>query len=259
MSKPSSYLLCATPRSGSTLLCDLLKDTGLAGAPNSFYRQLSIPDWVADWGITVSESDPAFDRIYLEAARRIGTAGTGMFGMRLMWNSVDDMLARFAGLFPDAQGDAALIDMAFGPTRYVYLRREDRLAQAISRTRAEQGGLWHVNADGSERERIKSAPMVYDRARIATYLAEAEADNSKWEDWFASNRIEPFRLSYEQLSADPSSAIAGVLAFLGSDPSGAAQLRPRTRKLADAQSRDWAERFKAEAAGTDLFSSHGSD
>jgi len=30
-----SYVVCATPRSGSTLLCELLKSTGVAGHPVS--------------------------------------------------------------------------------------------------------------------------------------------------------------------------------------------------------------------------------
>ena len=41
-----SYALCATPRSGSTLLCDLLADTGVAGRPDSFFR----PQAIAEWG-----------------------------------------------------------------------------------------------------------------------------------------------------------------------------------------------------------------
>ena len=35
-----SYLICTTPRSGSTLLCELLADTGIAGRPDEYFQQL---------------------------------------------------------------------------------------------------------------------------------------------------------------------------------------------------------------------------
>ena len=35
-----SYLICATPRSGSTLLCDALERTGIAGSPAEHFEVL---------------------------------------------------------------------------------------------------------------------------------------------------------------------------------------------------------------------------
>ena len=35
-----SYLVCATPRSGSTLLCEGLKATGVAGRPEEYFEAL---------------------------------------------------------------------------------------------------------------------------------------------------------------------------------------------------------------------------
>ncbi len=41
MPKPNtSYLICATPRSGSTLLCEALDNTGLAGHPKEYFEAL---------------------------------------------------------------------------------------------------------------------------------------------------------------------------------------------------------------------------
>ena len=34
----TSYLVCATPRSGSTLLCKTLAETGVAGDPEEFFE-----------------------------------------------------------------------------------------------------------------------------------------------------------------------------------------------------------------------------
>lgn len=228
------------------MLCDLLTDTGVAGAPNSFYRQLSIPYWIECWGVTEPMGSPGFDRAYLNAALRVGTADTNLFGMRLMWNGVTDLSKRLNGLFPGLESDGARFDGAFGSTTYLYLSRDDLVAQAVSRYRAEQGGLWHKNADGSERERVKSEPVLYDAAGIAAYFAEVEADMRCWEDWFSTNGIVPHRLTYERLSENPQSVLTEILAALGLDPALAGAATPRTKKLADAESAEWGAWFKSE-------------
>jgi len=35
-----SYLVCATPRSGSTLVCKALRETGVAGKPEEYFEAL---------------------------------------------------------------------------------------------------------------------------------------------------------------------------------------------------------------------------
>ena len=46
-----AYIICATPRSGSTLLCDMLAGSGVAGNPNSYYRPPSIAHFAAQMGV----------------------------------------------------------------------------------------------------------------------------------------------------------------------------------------------------------------
>ena len=36
-----SFLICSTPRSGSTLLCEALRNTGLAGRPEEYFQELT--------------------------------------------------------------------------------------------------------------------------------------------------------------------------------------------------------------------------
>ena len=118
----ASVILCATPRSGSTLLCDLLAETGMAGRPASFYRQQSIAYYAEQFGVPLGEGT-AFDRDYLVAVRRHGTDDTGTFGLRIMWSSVADLMARLAPLFPDCATGAARFERAFGTPLYVHLSR----------------------------------------------------------------------------------------------------------------------------------------
>ena len=46
MAPTDTYLICATQRSGSTLLCELLKQTGVAGRPEEYF-DAQFEGWIA--------------------------------------------------------------------------------------------------------------------------------------------------------------------------------------------------------------------
>jgi trehalose 2-sulfotransferase len=72
------------------MLCDPLSETGIAGHPHSYYRREDILDWAREWGVPPPDviGDVAFERNYLEAVRRAGTAQTGIFGLRVERNGI---------------------------------------------------------------------------------------------------------------------------------------------------------------------------
>jgi LPS sulfotransferase NodH len=243
----SSYIMAATPRSGSTLLCDLLSGSGIAGQPQSYYRREDIPDYARAWGVPSPDviGDEAFERTYLEAVRRAGTGRTGIFGLRLMWSSVMELSVRLSTIQPDPLDDAARFELAFGKPLYIHLSRQDRVAQAVSLLKAKQSGLWHRAADGTERERLAlPVPLVYDANRLGRLVDELETDDAAWNRWFSQFGVEPLRLTYEVLAAAPQAVLAQVLSALALDASIAASVDTRTAKLADETSLEWAHRFR---------------
>ncbi len=249
MNSTQSYIICATPRSGSTLLCDLLTDTRIAGRPDSFFRCQSFSEWADYFEVSASEwaSEHEFDQSYLTAVLQEGTAGTQVFGMRLMWESVGDLSERLESFYPGLPSDDARFRSAFGPPVYVHISREDKVAQAVSRLRAEQSGLWHVNADGTERERMKQGQApVYDFHALSALVAELEKHDAAWMSWFDQQEIQPVCITYESLSAEPQNTMATVMSALGLDPAISETVEPKTAKLAESESRKWVSRFRAE-------------
>lgn len=243
-----SYIICTTPRSGSTLLCGLLAATGRAGNPDSHFHTPSLDGWLADYDLTrkTFASDHEAAAAVFAAAVKEGEAG-GVFGLRMQRPSLAFFMEQAAALFPDAQTDADRIRAAFGETLYIYLRRRDKLAQAISMVKAEQTGLWHKAADGAELERLAPpGPPTYDAGRIGEKVDTLTALDAEWPVWFARERIAPLSLTYEDLSKDPQGALAEVLTALGLDPALAETVETPTARLSDAISREWADRFRAE-------------
>jgi trehalose 2-sulfotransferase len=48
----TSYLVCGTPRSGTSLLCGLLAGTGVAGHPEEYFWRDDVPFWSRRWGVS---------------------------------------------------------------------------------------------------------------------------------------------------------------------------------------------------------------
>jgi LPS sulfotransferase NodH len=249
MPRYQSYIICTSPRSGSTLLCKLLAATGKSGNPGSHFHDPSIADWQRYYGLSAdhfSTEHAALTAIF-DAARAHGTGNTGMFGLRLQKRSFSFFMQQMDILHPGYSSDLERIQAAFDNTLFIHLTRANKLDQAISLVKATQTGLWHKAADGTELERL-SAPQepFYDADEITRQLNELSALDEAWKVWFDREKLQPLQISYDELSGDPAGVLAEILDELGLNREMAYYISPQVAKLADATNRIWAERFLAE-------------
>lgn len=241
------YVLCSNPRSGTTLLCDMLEQTGVAGRPNSFFREKSLLDWCKHWKIAgpVDPKNAGFTQRYFDAMIKEGRALTPVFGLRLMGPDLNFAGSWLARRHPDQTTDCVRFEAAFGPLRYIHLSRRDKLAEAVSYMRAEQSGLWHQNADGSDKERIDpDGSDGFDGAALRARMIELRGLDDAWEHWFSQQDITPLRITYETLAESPQDVLAQVLDHIGQDSTIATSITPGLRKLADGTSADWMRRYR---------------
>ncbi|MEE9426598.1 MAG: Stf0 family sulfotransferase [Paracoccaceae bacterium] len=251
MHRYNSYIICANPRSGSTLLCKLLTDTRVAGKPESYFHLPSLSKWAEDCGVPFKGSQVNVMAAVLDQVLHKGTNGTNVFGLRLMRKSFDYLMAQLAAQYPDLPNDTARFNAAFGRTLFIRLTRGDKIAQTVSVVKAMQTGLWHAAPDGREIERTAPPKLpVYDVDLITRELAELTGFDQDWQRWFSREKITPFAVNYEALSDNPSAVLADILRQLGLDPAAANGARPQVAKLADATSRDWIARYRAERDNT---------
>ncbi|UWQ17526.1 Stf0 sulfotransferase family protein [Jannaschia sp. M317] len=247
----NGYVICTLPRSGSTLLCQLLQSVPGAGQPGSHFHRTDVAAWAATHGLPPlpMPASPADLRRILAAGRQTGCDGDSLFGLRLQSHSRAYLLERLAEAQPGLPCDRTRLEATFGHLCFIYLTRRDHLAQAISYVRAAQTGLWHRAADGREMERsAPPAPSRYDRAAITDRLQTIATDEQQWQVWFARQGIEPLRVFYEDLAADPARTLDRILRHLGL-AGMSPTLRIPTARLADGTSLAWARRYRSDASG----------
>jgi len=229
---PRSYVLCGTPRTGSTLLCSLLYSTGVLGRPESYFREPDEVAWATRFGLATECGRVRDYRAFVNAARSAGTSNNGVFGVRIMWGSLERMMEGL-GRVP-GKPDLLILEEALGPLTFVHLRREDIAAQAVSWCRAEQTGYWQQG------DIITQEPQQ-DIAQMRLLMETIGRHNAAWRAWFDAQGVEPHTVTYEQLVGDRRRVIQGIAAKLAVElPS---DWRPKSphRKQADGLNRAWAD------------------
>jgi LPS sulfotransferase NodH len=213
------YVICATPRTGSYYLCDLLRSTGCLGRPHEYFggdamRRLGSADYPLDLDGQ------------LAAALTDGRTANGVFGVKL-----------FASQFTL---HASRIMPGLGNPLPVFLEREDLLGQAISLTRAAQTKVFFASP-------VPPAAPCFDAALIRDYLELIVRWNAQWQLYFARRGITPLRLSYEQVVAAPQTAIDRIAAAIHLDRPAKIDFGQLSMAIQrDAISDDWRERFLAD-------------
>lgn len=246
MTRPDfdSYLICATPRSGSTLLCGLLDSSGVAGHPASYFNRKSVDDYADAWRIA-RPREGRIDEAFVQAALTAGRTPNGVFGGRVMAETVPELISGLAAVAArPAATEVDLLSAQMGRLRFVHLRRCDVVAQAVSWARSLQTHFWHPG------EAVAPAGQDphYDEELIGRLVATIERAEAEWAGWFAAHRIVPCEVTYEELAADPPGTAQRVLDHLGLEVPPDRRLVVGHRRQADHLNADWIARFGSPTA-----------
>lgn len=235
MSEPTTYLILATPRSGSTLLCQALAGTGLAGDPKEFFGA-RMAYWMGRWETPTPRT--FVPRLIAERA-----TPNGVFGAKLLWAHLLrlERLCRTQPGYSDPPLAAILADL-FPNLRYVWITRDDKVRQAISYWKARESGVW---GQRGERRTRPLKPPAFDFAGIDELRRRVEREEAAIAGYFAESGIVPWHVVYEDLVRAYEPTTRAILGYLGIAPDASFVLAdPRTEKLADRQTDDWVERYQ---------------
>jgi LPS sulfotransferase NodH len=231
----SSLAICALPRTGSSLLGALLHSSGAVGWPGEWFWRDDRERLSREWHVI------RFDD-YLARVLDSGTGANGVFAVKLMWGYVHELLFELRRLARDYDADdLAVLRRFFPDPGFVWLRREDFVAQAVSWAKAAQTDQWaaHQQPQREPEFAFEQVDALYQLARV---------HDGCWRRWFAEQRIEPHAVVYEELAAEPEPVAREVLSWLGLEPVLPLAVPPDLTPQADELSAEWAARYR-ELAG----------
>jgi len=269
-----SYLICATPRSGSTLLSQALRDTGIAGCPEEHFEVLletgqrrqprdyfqrsndpevwallddpEFQDVLGEYGGRYAEHPtrrdpswhpPDFEKL-LEEARRKGTTENGVFGTKIMWAYFRDFV-RLARRTPGlANVPPCEVPASVLPNlrKFVWIRRRDSTRQAISLWKALQTQEWRRDTE----EDVDGQGLRFSFAAVDHLKLRVEEHNAAWQAYFERCGIEPSRVVYEEFVEAYEESVLGLLEDIGVPmPKGFVVSKPKMKRQADETSEEW--------------------
>lgn len=259
VSSPSSYLVLASQRSGSTLLVESLRSTGIAGEPQEFFQfqpTTSQAPQPREWFAGIEDEsilrllDP-FDpgtpdlssaTVWRDYVRTVGRSANGVWGGKLMWNQTQNLLNRAKDL-PDRTGDglrAAIRDVVGEEPLFIHIYRPDVVAQAVSFWRAVQTRVWRGRADP-----LRDARAQYHPHAIAHLVKLLRDQEEGWRSWFVEEDVTPIEVPYPLLCSDLPGVAGSIMEALSLDPSAAPE--PALERQSDQRSVEWVERYLDDA------------
>jgi LPS sulfotransferase NodH len=292
MQPSRSYLVCATPRSGSTLVCHALAETGVAGRPEEYFEALrhsgrprrpeeyfvgaedpSIRDHLGEREIGKEPpprsplwSRAAYDR-YLEWAFEAGTTDNGVFGAKLMWGYFGEFVSLLRNV--PAYRDVPLAEIlpsVFPDLTFVRVVRANKVRQAVSLWKAVQTATWRedqasaaassVEADGAPPYRTfieEHRPQLRFHYRAIDHLLEQLLiEEAAWDAFFEHAGIKPILVLYENFAADYETSTLRLLERIDLAPPDGFEFKPRMKRQSDQVNDDWTKRYSELRLGTDF-------
>jgi len=287
-----SYLVCATPRSGSTLVCHALAETGVAGRPEEYFEALrhsgrprrpeeyfvgvedpSIRDHLGERAVG-GELQPrsplwsraAYDR-YLEWAFEAGTTPNGIFGAKLMWGYFGDFVSLLRNV--PAYRDLSLAELlpsVFPELTFVRVVRANKVRQAVSLWKAVQTATWREDQASAKSASLEDDDVPPYRTFIEEHrpqlrfhyraidhlLRELLIEEASWDAFFEHSGIKPILVLYENFAADYEKSTLNLLDRLGLAPPDDFDFKPRMKKQSDDVNDDWTKRYSELRLGTEF-------
>jgi trehalose 2-sulfotransferase len=218
-----TFIIATTPRTGSNLLCESLRATGIAGNPTELFCFSSRQNNRQRWQLP---ADTPFNKYFKTAIDQLMTPN-GVFGVKVHWSQLVWLAAENPPHKP-----TSVLKALFPDAVYINLYRSDVRSQAISFYRASESNKWW-RIDGVLYPAITAPDPDFDRSKILELERLLLSQQACWREYFADNGIEPLRIEYEKLDRCRCIEVGRCLDFLGLDPSAANTL-PDTRLVRQA-------------------------
>jgi trehalose 2-sulfotransferase len=241
--KPSIfYTIWFSQRNGSTLLCEGLKATGIAGKPG---------EWVEmPQNTSLLEFYQAAS--YEDLQTKLWNQGTanGVFGIKANApRKENDLIMQELSQIPGVEPTTTHFEIwenAFPNGKHIFLTRINKIRQAVSWWKAIVTQQWHL-VKGEEKQPFKNKLREqYNFEAIKHLLLEISLRESKIQAFLEEGNIVPLTIVYEDFIKEYVQTIRNVITFLGITQAEYPVKEPYYAQLSDEVSEEWIERFRKE-------------
>ncbi len=235
-----SYVICASPRSGSFLLCEALANTGVAGRPTEHLSRHFEDHWYPQW-------QPSSYRDYVSHVIKLGTTPNGVFGTKLVFQQFEYAIGRFREI-PDCRElvPPRLLSSRFPKLHYIWTTRRDKIRQAVSFLKANQTNIWCV-IDQPPAWFGEPTPdaLEYSFHAIDQLVKSMEWTEAAWRRFFCTYDLKPLVVIYEDFVQKYDETTRRVLEYLEIDlPKQFKIAEPRMQRQANTVNEEWVERYR---------------
>ncbi|MEM1239360.1 MAG: Stf0 family sulfotransferase [Cyanobacteria bacterium P01_H01_bin.26] len=236
-----SIIICSTGRSGSTLLSRTLSSLDCLGKPIEFFRS----DMLAKNGVTAlaSELYPYLARVYSQ-----GQTANGVFSAKLHWDHLGELL-KIARTDPAlrSHSDSEILSCLFPNPKFIFIRRQNLVSQAISMEISKQTGVYLILKDRREKKGAAPSagspggqPLSFRPLNIYRYKQGVAGRNRSWQSFFQQNHLPFFEVVYEDLVKDFDRSIRQTVAFCDVDlPQTDREITRATKKQGNQVNERW--------------------
>ena len=219
-------IIFSTPRSGSTLLCDLLYKNNICIPHEYFQIDDYLPLLAERWSCI--DNNKVNAALLVERLIKKRTSAKGWLGINLHGEHLS-LFSSFKSLFPEAN------------YHYVHITRQNNFSQAISYEMAIQTGKWssHFKTDITPEYSFKG---------IKNKLARLSHQNNLISTYIIKNNLKCEAVSYENLVKAPKEQLKQILPqSLLDDISTESNLKKQSSSLNE----EWLNTFCEEYFNTD--------
>jgi len=219
------YLMLSNGRTGSSMIGSALRASGLAGVPFEYLNPNSV--------VACMRARPGLSLAgYMDDIVSRRTTPNGVFGFKLHHY-------QFTNISRRDEYRAWIEGLLRRQDRFIFIRRRDKLLQAISHFHAQSNGVWNSSAPamaGSQGRRFAEG----DAGALAAALQWVIAAESGWRETIEAMSLPVLEVWYEDLVADYANQMQKVFTHLGLSVAPGGIPPPETVKLAN----DMAEEMK---------------
>ncbi len=224
------YAILSLPRSGSTMLANILMNTDRCGYPKEHLR---------DGVLGLAEAGTFDFESWVNAVVNLNRTPNGVFGTKIISHfffRARDMLLATGHRFLTPHKAA---------TKVIYLVRHDKIAQAISKHFAKEARVFNTKTRGNRKRRRETLQdLEYDYEKLNLIVTNLKKEEDRLREAVDQLGLDVLEVSYEALDDDRGPEIIRILKFLDIEMGPEFEVPPtNVRKLRDERNQLFYERF----------------